>query len=172
MANPVPGMTRPHPITPSAGQESVWDYPRPPDLVPSSKRVRIEWNGHVVASTGDAIRVRETSHPPCWGIPPGDVEFAHLTPSTRRTACEWKGEAIYWDLTDPERTVESAAWSYPHPEVTYRAIAGYLFFYPARVDRCLVDGELAVPQPGDFYGGWITAEVVGPFKGQRGTLGW
>lgn len=172
MANLVPGMTRPKFIPAAPGQESVWDYPRPPDLAPSSRKVTVEWNGHVVALTRQAVRVRETSHPPSWAIPPGDVDWDLLRPSTRRTVCEWKGEAAYWDLIDGEAVVEAAAWSYPHPVARFEPIAGYVFFYPGRVDRCLVDGEVVIAQPGDFYGGWITSDVVGPFKGERGTLGW
>lgn len=172
MARTKPGMTRPHLIPAGPGRESVWDYPRPPDLAPSSRHVLVEWNGRRLAETTRAMRVRETSHPPTWGIPPGDVDFAVLRPNTTRTVCEWKGVASYWDLVDGTARVNAAAWTYVNPVPAYQAIAGYVFFYPGRVDRCLVDGIAVLPQPGQFYGGWVTPDVVGPFKGEPGSSGW
>ncbi|MDX1449655.1 MAG: DUF427 domain-containing protein [Acidimicrobiia bacterium] len=166
-------MTRPsdidtsHPIL-----ESVWDYPRPPDLVRSDRLAVVEFGGRVIAETRRADRVRETSHPPAWAFPPEDVDRSVLHPASVTTMCEWKGRAIYWDLVVGDDISRRAAWSYPDPVAAFAPIAGWLFFYPGRVDRCLVDGEVVIPQEGDFYGGWITSDVVGPFKGGPGTRGW
>jgi uncharacterized protein (DUF427 family) len=153
-------------------RESVWDYPRPPRVEPSSRRVRIVHAGIVVADSRRAVRVLETSHPPAWYIPPEDVRLDLLVPSARRTVCEYKGVASYLDLRAGEATVRDACWSYPQPRGGYETIAGHLAFYPGRVDEAWVDDERVLPQAGDFYGGWITSDVLGPFKGGPGTLGW
>ena len=154
------------------GQESVWDYPRPPRVEPSSRRVRVVFAGRVVADTAAALRVLETSHPPTWYLPPADVDDGCLVPAPGQSLCEWKGMASYWTLRVDGRESPGAAWSYAAPPRDYAALAGYLAFYPGRVDACYVDEERVRSQPGDFYGGWITADVVGPFKGAPGTRGW
>jgi uncharacterized protein (DUF427 family) len=152
--------------------ESVWDYPRPPRVEASTRRVRVEFGGEVIADTTRAYRVLETSHPPVYYIPPEDVRRECLHPSRRRTWCEFKGEAAYFDLAAGGREVRDAAWSYPAPAPGYEAIRDHLAFYPGRVDAAFVDDEQVRAQPGDFYGGWITADIVGPFKGGPGTAGW
>jgi len=159
-------------IEPGPGQESVWDYPRPPLLAPSTRLVRVSFNGEVVAESSRAFRVLETSHPPVFYIPTADVRSTSLERSSRSTFCEWKGRARYHHLKVGDRRSHDAAWSYPDPTPAFGAIRDHLAFYPSRVDECTVDGEIAHAQPGDFYGGWITAEIVGPFKGDAGTMGW
>jgi uncharacterized protein (DUF427 family) len=134
--------------------------------------VVVSYKGREIARTNRAIRVCETASPPTFYLPIEDVAVAHLQQAAERTVCEWKGQAVYWDLVVPGVPRQShVAWSYPNPRAAFRAIAGCFAFYPSRLD-CQVDGQLVVPQPGDFYGGWITPEVVGPFKGDPGTLGW
>lgn len=162
----------PRRIEPGPGQESVWDYPRPPRLEPSTRLVRVTFNGEVVAETRRSIRVLETSHPPVYYIPPEDVRTKSLERSSRSTFCEFKGRARYHAIKVDDRRSPDVAWSYPDPSPAFGAIRDYLAFYPSRVDECTVDGEVVRSQPGDFYGGWITAEVVGPFKGDAGTMGW
>ncbi|TVR22801.1 MAG: DUF427 domain-containing protein [Anaerolineaceae bacterium] len=159
-------------IQPQPGQESVWDYPRPPKLVKTEKRVRVVFNGVTIADSVNAYRLLETSHPPAYYIPPADVQTAHLTATERRTMCEFKGAAKYWTITVGERAAQNAAWSYPQPVATYSAIADYLCFYASQMDACFVGDEQVQAQAGDFYGGWITSDVVGPFKGGAGTWGW
>lgn len=159
-------------IEPGPGQESVWDYPRPPRVEPSQRLVRVEFNGHVIAETTRAVRVLETSHPPSFYIPPQDIDMACFEPTSRRTFCEFKSAAHYWTIRVGERVAEKAAWSYPQPAPGFAAIRDYLAIYPSRVDLCMVDGERVQAQAGDFYGGWITADIVGPFKGGPGTIGW
>ena len=152
--------------------ESVWDYPRPPRAEPSTRRIRVVLGGVTVADTTRAIRVLETSHPPGYYIPPEDVRREHLRPSRRHTFCEFKGQASYYDLAVGERVVRDAAWYYADPAPGYEVIRDHLAFYPGRVDACFVDEEQVVAQAGDFYGGWLTADIVGPFKGGPGTAGW
>ena len=165
------------PIVPGPGQESVWDYPRPPRLEPSRHRVRILVGDSVIADVrpadGAAWRVLETSHPPTYYIARGAVDEAWLRPGQGRSWCEWKGQAAYTDVVSPagDVLVAQAAWSYAEPTPGFEALAGALAFYPGKV-RCEVGGELVRAQAGGFYGGWITDEVVGPFKGEPGTLGW
>ena len=166
MSNPT---TRP---VPGPGQESVWDYPRPPRIEPTGRRVRVVVDGVVIADTTRALRVLETASPPTFYIPPDDVRLDLLVPETRHTVCEWKGEASYWAVQVGQRRVASAGWSYPRPTPAFEAIRDHLAFYAGRVDEAWVDDERVVPQPGDFYGGWVTSEIVGPFKGEPGTLGW
>ena len=151
-------------IKPGPGQESVWEYPRPPRVEPSPRRVRVMVDGELIADSIRAVRVLETSHPPVWYIPPDDVRMGMLDNSTTSTFCEWKGTATYWTLRTGGRTVEDIAWSYEQPIPDFESLRGYLAFYPSRVDACYIDDELVTPQPGDFYGGWITSEIVGPFK--------
>jgi len=152
--------------------ESVWDYPRPPRVEPSTRRIRVVLGDVTVADTTRAFRVLETSHPPGYYIPPGDVLSEYLRPSRRRTYCEFKGQASYYDLVVGERVVRDAAWYYPDPAPGYEVIRAHLAFYPGRVDACFVDEERVAAQQGDFYGGWLTADIVGPFKGGPGTAGW
>lgn len=160
------------PQKPSGTQESVWDYPRPPRAEPTDKLVRVIFNGEVIAETRRAIRVLETSHPPVYYIPPEDIKMAHFSQTQRHTFCEFKGAASYWTLRLNGKVSENLAWSYPSPAQGYESIKGYLAFYPSRVDACYVNDEQVAAQEGDFYGGWITADIVGPFKGGAGTWGW
>ena len=162
----------PQRIQPGPGQESVWDYPRPPRVEDSARHIQVVFNGVVVADTRRARRVLETSHPPVYYIPPEDIRMEYLLPSPHRTWCEWKGQAAYYHVQVGDRRAENAAWVYPRPTPGYESISGYVAFYPGRMDACTVDGELVQAQPGDFYGGWITRDIVGPFKGAAGTGGW
>ena len=152
--------------------ESVWDYPRPPRAEPSTRRIRVVIGDVTVADTTHAIRVLETSHPPVYYIPPEDVRSEYLRPSRRQTYCEFKGHTSYYDLVVGDREVRDAAWYYPDPNERFAAIRDHVAFYPGRVDACFVDEEQVVAQAGDFYGGWVTAEIEGPFKGGPGTAGW
>ncbi|MGV9557722.1 DUF427 domain-containing protein [Streptomyces sp. NPDC003401] len=158
--------------SPPPPPESVWDYPRPPAVREDTRHVRVECGGRLVVDTGRAVRVLETSHPPVFYVPPADVSLDLLRPASGGTWCEWKGEARYWDLVVGDDVRERAAWSYPRPAPAYRLITDCFAFYPGRVDRCTVDGEEVRAQDGDFYGGWITRDVRGPFKGAPGTLRW
>ena len=159
-------------IEPKAGQESVWDYPRPPRLERTNKTLKIVFNGEIIAETNRAFRVLETSHPPVYYFPPEDVRIEFLTTASDASFCEWKGGANYYDLKVGEKIVEKAAWFYPNPTKSFAAIKNYLAFYPSKMDECYVNDELVQSQDGDFYGGWITSEIVGPFKGGAGTWGW
>lgn len=155
------------------GAESVWDYPRPPSVVPSSEHVVIELDGEVVVDARRSFRVLETSHPPVYYLPRDAVGSGLLTPVAGTTYCEFKGTASYFDVAGPSgRVLERAAWHYPEPTAGFEALVGHVAFYPGRMGRCTVDGEPVVAQPGDFYGGWITSKVTGPFKGAPGTGGW
>lgn len=159
-------------IEPGPGQESVWDYPRPPRVEPTPKHIRVVFNGQTVAETRRALRVLETSHPPTYYIPQEDIRTEFMIPSARRTFCEFKGAATYWTLQVGDQTSQDAAWSYPEPTPGYEALRDHITFYASRVESCFVDDERVQAQEGDFYGGWITSDVVGPFKGGPGTLGW
>lgn len=159
-------------IEPGPNQESVWDYPRPPALEPVEERIRVVFNGVTIADTTRAQRVLETSHPPVYYIPPEDIQREHLSETGRTSHCEWKGRARYYDVEVGDRRAEQAAWAYPEPTQRFADIAGYLAFYPSKMDACYVGDEQAEAQEGDFYGGWITEKVVGPFKGGAGTWGW
>ncbi len=159
----------PDPIGP--GQESVWDYPRPPRLEPSTRRIVVELAGVTIADSTHSLRILETSHPPTYYVPPADVAIEHLVPATGGSFCEWKGEASYWTVCVGDVVVEAGAWSYSAPSQRYADLADHLSFYPGRFD-CFVDGEQVRPQAGGFYGGWVTDDVVGPFKGEPGTMGW
>ncbi len=155
-----------------AGQESVWDYPRPPRLESSRRSIEVFAGGRSIAATTMAHRVLETSHPPVYYIPVQDIEPGVLVSSSRHTFCEFKGTASYYDLSVDDGVIPNAAWYYPNPSRGFEPLHGLVAFYPGRVDRCLVDGEEVQAQPGDFYGGWITHDIVGPFKGAPGTAGW
>ena len=153
-------------------RESVWDYPRPPRLEPTSKRLVVEAGGRVIADTVRGYRVLETSHPPTYDLPPEDCATDLLAPSPRRSLCEFKGFAQYFDLALPNDTRAAAIWCYPKPTPDFAPIAGFLSFYAALMNRCTVDGEMVQAQIGGFYGGWVTSDVEGPFKGGTGTEGW
>jgi uncharacterized protein (DUF427 family) len=154
-------------------EESVWDYPRPPALVPCTRRVRIELGGEVLADTVNALRILETSHPPTIYIPPADINTAFLTESpTGSSFCEFKGVARYKDARAGGRIVKAVAWFYADPSPGYEALRDHLSFYPGRVDAAWLDDERVTAQASDFYGGWISSEIRGPFKGPPGTLGW
>lgn len=150
----------------------MWDYPRPPRLERCTRHVRIEHRGVVLADTHAAWRVLETSQPPAYYLPPADVATEHLRASARHSFCEWKGMADYHDVVVDGVVSADAAWSYPVPTDGFVELRDHLAFYPQRVDACFVDGERVQANDGDFYGGWITSWVVGPFKGGPGTLGW
>jgi uncharacterized protein (DUF427 family) len=153
--------------------ESVWDYPRPPRLEKTARRIRVVHAGVVIADTTAALRVLETSHPPVYYVPPTAVAPGTVRHSASRSSfCEFKGVAAYWNLLTCGGVIRDVAWSYPHPSRGFEALAGYLAFYASRVDECWVEDERVIPQEGDFYGGWITKDVVGPFKGGTGTWGW
>jgi len=162
----------PDPPTPGPGEESVWDYPRPPAVEPEARRIRVVFNDTPVADTTDALRVLETSHPPVYYCPPGDVATANLEREQYTTTCEFKGRAVYYTLVVGARSVVQAAWQYPDPVERYAALTDHFAFYPSTVDACYVGDERARAQEGDFYGGWMTDDVVGPFKGGPGTMGW
>jgi len=164
--------SRPEPIEPGPGQESVWDYPRPPRLETVRERLRIIFAGETIAETTRGSRVLETSHPPVYYIPPEDVRQDLLVRATGQSFCEFKGIAQYWSLDVGGARSEKAAWSYPDPTDRIRGIRNFLAFYASRVDGCWVGEERVQAQAGDFYGGWITARIVGPFKGSAGTRGW
>jgi uncharacterized protein (DUF427 family) len=163
---------RPVPIVPQPGQESVWDYPRPPRLEPVTSRVRVVLGGVTVADTVRAVRVLETSHPPNYYLPIDDVLAGSLVPAAGASLCEWKGVGRYFDVTDGGRVAARAAWAYPAPVDEYAVLARMVSFYPAAMDACFVGDEQVRAQAGGFYGGWITDNVVGPFKGDPGTQGW
>jgi uncharacterized protein (DUF427 family) len=171
-------MIRPVPLPPGPGQESVWDYPRPAIVRPSTRRVEVVFGGEILADTRAAWRALETSHPPTYYLPPQDVRMDRLVPLPGvGSVCEWKGPAVYFDIVAPQpegppRIARRAAWAYPRPTPAFAAIAGYIALYPGLMDACRVDGEAVRPQEGGFYGGWITPDVVGPFKGGPGTQGW
>jgi uncharacterized protein (DUF427 family) len=159
-------------IEPSSGQESVWDYPRPPRLEDSPKHIQIVFNGVTIADTKRAKRVLETSHPPVYYLPPEDLKMEYLSSTNQGAFCEWKGRAIYYTISVGEKQATNVAWSYPNPTLNFTSIKNYLAFYAQLMDACYVNGELVQPQPGNFYGGWITSDIVGPFKGAAGTWGW
>ncbi|MFP4006504.1 MAG: DUF427 domain-containing protein [Spirulinaceae cyanobacterium] len=163
---------RPQPIEPQPGQESVWDYPRPPRLEPVSKRLQVVFNGVTLADTTKGYRVLETSHPPVYYIPPEDIQMQYLQETPKQSFCEWKGVAGYYTVVVGDKQAANAAWYYAEPSDRFADIKDYVSFYASRMDACYVDGEEVQAQPGDFYGGWITSEIVGPFKGGMGTWGW
>ncbi len=154
-----------------ARRENVQDYPRPPALEPAGRRVRVRLGGVVVVDTERALRVIETHHPPTYYVPP-DAVRAGIGPARGRTLCEWKGLAAYWDVSAGGVTAPRAAWSYARPTPPFAALRDHLAFYPASMEACLVDDEPVIAQPGDFYGGWVTAGLDGIVKGGPGTEGW
>ena len=155
------------------GLESVWDYPRPPAVTSCRDRVRLGFAGEVLAESTDALRVLETSHPSTVYLPPDDVRADLLIPSgARSTWCEFKGVARYLDAVVGGRRVHAVGWAYRNPSPGYEALRDHIAFYPGRVDAAWIGEERVQAQRSDFYGGWITADLVGPFKGPSGTLGW
>jgi uncharacterized protein (DUF427 family) len=153
--------------------ERVWDYPRPPAVVPCDRPVRVVLGGIALADSARALRVLETSHPPTIYVPIADVHAEHLTPAAARPAwCEFKGAARYLDAVVDGRRVEAVAWTFGDPSPGYEALRDHVAFYPGRVDEAWLGGERVAAQAGDFYGGWISTDLVGPFKGAPGTLGW
>ena len=165
-------MKRPRPISARAGQESVWDYPRPPRAERTQRRIRAVVAGVALADSTRAIRVLETSHPPTYYLPPSDVRMDLLVPASGSSVCEWKGRAVYFDALVEGRRVQRVAWSYPDPTPSFQVIRDHLAFYLPALDAAFVDDERAQPQPGGFYGGWITSDLAGPFKGVPGSSGW
>jgi len=159
-------------VEPGPGQESVWDYPRPPRVEETDERVTVDFGGARVVDTVRAVRVLETSHPPVYYVPREDVADGALRPAAGSSFCEFKGRAAYLDVIAGAAVAPRAAWYYPTPEPGYELLAGCVAIYPGRMDACAVAGETVIAQEGDFYGGWITSRVVGPFKGAPGTLGW
>ncbi len=159
-------------MQPGPGQESVWDYPRPPAVAPTTDRIRVIHHGVTIVDTTRAIRVLETSQPPAFYIARADVADGCLVPGDGRSWCEWKGPATYWSVRLPDVTVVDAAWSYEDPTAAFAQIRGYVAFYAQLMDECWVDDERVIANPGSFYGGWITSRVVGPFKGDPGTRHW
>lgn len=160
------------PDKPGPDQESVWDYPRPPRLEPFKGSITIELGGSIIASTKQAWRVLETSHPPSYYLPRQCFADGVLRLASGTSWCEWKGQATYYDLVSTDRVAHKSAWTYPEPTPAFAAIAGAVSIMAAQVDCCRVNGEQVVPQPGGFYGGWITSWIVGPFKGIPGSMNW
>jgi len=165
-------MMHPDPDPTLPGQENVWDYPRPAIAEATQAHIVIEHNGVTIADTRNAVRVLETSHPPNYYIPPEDMAQGVLRRAAGSSMCEWKGAAKYWDVVAGNAVLERVGWSYPTPTPTFQILRDYLAFYAAPFDQCLVDGEVVIPQPGQFYGGWITSAVAGPFKGIPGSRFW
>ena len=159
-------------VVPGPDQESVWDYPRPPRIEKVTERLTVVFGGETVADTSQGYRVLETSHPPVYYFPPEDVREDFLVPEPGQSFCEFKGPASYWTLEVGDARSRQAAWSYPETTQAFRAIQGFYAFYASRADSCHVGDEQVQSQEGDFYGGWITSRVVGPFKGAPGTRGW
>jgi uncharacterized protein (DUF427 family) len=141
-------------------------------LEPTNKHIQVFFNRELLADTRGAWRVLETSHPPVYYIPPEDIRMEYLNPTVGGSWCEWKGQAAYFDVLVGDKVAEKVAWTYPRPTPSFRAIQDHVTFYAWAMDQCFVDGELVRPQPGKFYGGWITNDIVGPFKGEPGTMGW
>jgi uncharacterized protein (DUF427 family) len=162
----------PQRIPPGPGQESVWDYLRPPRIEDAAKHIEVIFHGAMIADTRQAKRVLETSSPPVYYIPSEDVRMEHLARTSHGSFCEWKGHAGYYTVTVGDRRIENAAWFYANPTPAFASIRNYVAFYAGKMDACYIDGERVRPQAGDFYGGWVTHEIVGPFKGEPGTRGW
>ena len=154
-------------------KESVWDYPRPPRVEPCDRIVRVEHGGEAIADSERALRVLETASPPTIYVPVADVRTDLLTEMpAKHSFCEWKGQASYFDLVLEGERVEAIAWHYPEPRDAFAALRDHIAFYPGRVDACFLGDEQVRPQGGRFYGGWVTDEIEGPFKGEPGTEGW
>lgn len=152
--------------------ESVWDYPRPPAVEAVKQVIKVIFNGEIIAESRNTKRVLETSHPPVYYIPLEDVKLGVLRLTVGKSWCEWKGQAFYYDVTVNDQTAKKAAWFYPNPVNQYIMIKDHVAFYPSKMEACFVGDEQVTAQEGDFYGGWITSNIVGPFKGGPGTAGW
>lgn len=163
---------RPKPIIPLPHQESVWDYPRPPRLELCHKAIEVVFNGVAIAKTKRSYRVLETSHPPTYYLPPEDLNLEYFTMAEGQSFCEWKGIAAYYTIQVDDKIAPKAAWYYPQPTPAFAPMKDHVAFYAQLMDSCYVDGEVVTPQPGGFYGGWITSDIVGPFKGEPGSMGW
>ena len=161
---------RPDPVGP--GQESVWDYPRPPRLEHVDRRIVVEFAGSVIIDTRDVVRVLETSHPPAYYLPIDAFAEGALRPGEGTSFCEYRGRAAYFDIVANGRVASRVAWTYPQPSPGFEDLAGRVALYPGPMDRCTVDGEVVTPQPGGFYGGWITSDIRGPVKAVPGSSGW
>ncbi|WJL96247.1 DUF427 domain-containing protein [Microbacterium sp. ET2] len=165
-------MRHPSPDPVAPGQESVWDYPRPPRMEKVDARVTITLGGELIVDTGDVVRVLETSHPPVFYLPIAAFVDGALTDGVGSSFCEFKGAARYLDVHGGGEHRPAAAWNYPRPSAGYELLADRVAVYAQVMDRCTVDGETVTAQPGRFYGGWITSRVAGPFKGVAGSMGW
>lgn len=163
---------RPHPDRVGPGQTSVWSFPRPAIAERSAAHVVIEHRGTIVADTSASVRTLETSHPPSYYIPPDAIAPNVLRRGSGSSFCEWKGSALYWDVVIGDLVLPRVGWSYPDPSRAFAMLRDHVAFYAGPFDRCSVDGETVVPQAGGFYGGWITADLAGPFKGAPGSMGW
>jgi uncharacterized protein (DUF427 family) len=152
--------------------ENVWEYPRPPALEPVTKALRIVFGGITIASTAAGFRVLETSHPPVYYFPPDAFAEGTLEPASGGSFCEWKGAAVYWTIRAGTKFSFRAGWSYPNPTPRFLPIRDYIAVYAGKMDQCFVGDEVVTPQPGGFYGGWITSDLTGPFKGIPGSMGW
>ncbi|WP_375577775.1 DUF427 domain-containing protein [Marivirga tractuosa] len=159
-------------IKPKAGQESVWDYPRPPAIEKVTERLRIVFNGEVIADTNKSFRVLETSHPPTYYLSISSFKEGTLIDGTHSTACEFKGISFYFDIKNGDKVALNAAWGYPTPKGNFKVLKDHLAVYAHKMDACYIGDEKVEAQEGDFYGGWITSKVVGPFKGIKGSWGW
>lgn len=159
-------------VIPAPSQESVWDYPRPPKLEPVSAKITIIHDDITIADTCGGYRVLETSHPPVYYLPPDEINMELLRRAPGQSFCEWKGVAHYCDVVVKDVVFEKVGWYYPQPTAEFEEIANYVAFYAAPFTGCYVNGEKVTPQPGNFYGGWITSNIVGPFKGEPGSWGW
>ena len=160
----------PNPVLP--GQHSVWDFPRPAIAELCTAHVTIELAGRVIADTRRSIRTLETSHPPSYYFPPDAIAPKVLRRAGGTSFCEWKGSALYWDVVIGDRVLPRVGWSYPDPTPRFAMLRDHIAFYAAPFDCCSIDGETVIAQPGDFYGGWITSDLAGPFKGVPGSMGW
>jgi uncharacterized protein (DUF427 family) len=165
-------MSRPAPDPVGPGQESVWDYPRPSIAQAIDAHLVVVLAGETIAETRRGVRTIETSHPPTYYFPREDIAADVLRKATGSSFCEWKGAAIYFDVVVGDQVRTRAAWAYPQPTAPFEVIRDHVALYAAAMDACFVDGEQVQPQPGGFYGGWITSKVTGPFKGVPGSLGW
>lgn len=163
---------KPIPLPIKPGQESVWSYPRPAIVEPQQASLRVHFADEIIAATTAGFRTLETSHPPTYYFPPVDVRASFLRPSAHTSVCEWKGRAVYFDVVVGQAVAHNAAWAYPAPTGGFAMLKGCIAFYPHLMEACFVNDERVTPQAGSFYGGWITAQVVGPFKGDPGTHGW
>ncbi len=150
-------------------EQSVWDYPIPPVIEDCSNHIKVIFNGNVIAETSNSKRVLEKGNPPVYYIPPEDIKMELLSPADNKTFCEWKGEASYYHLNISGKQIRYACWYYPNPTHEFEQIRNYIAFYAQKMDECYIDDELVTPQPGKFYGGWITKGIIGPFKGEEGV---